>query len=377
MQIEQKRNKNIIPTSVYTLSAEETNQVTTELENLINAAGLTPSASDLTQVRESVKLLGSPKLGAGLSLNTRVLADCYTTVGTPTITDNVISGITTTSFIKSKFTFNNNTPLTDFEIQAKCVRPSTMTERNIAINYETSSGSTSGIGFHGDGRPTWVVGRDSVSGSDKFVTYPNAVTAGVEYYLRGVLKNGTATLYIDSVDGTFSQTATLNVSSCQFSPTVNRGFGIGHSWNNSNTGYVFTESIDLKETFVKVNGKNILYPLGETYLESDFALEQDYQNGTSFCKIFRVRQADGTFRHYCEQGGRAEYSNSTTVNVTFLQSFKETDYFVTCSSILGASLSSTGYSFQNSQCANLSVSGFTTYVTNNFPKTWYACGYID
>lgn len=96
---------------------------------------------------------------------------------------------------------------------------------------------------------------------------------------------------------------------------------------------------------------------------------ETYNNGTSWYRVW----SDG----WCEQGGRAEYSSSNTVSVSFLKQFKDTNFFVNCSSILGASLTSSGYSFQNSQCANLSVSGFTTYVTNNYPKTWYACGYIN
>lgn len=54
MEIEQKANKVIRPASIYTLSAEETNQITTELQNVITAGGLTPSNSTLTQVRDAI-----------------------------------------------------------------------------------------------------------------------------------------------------------------------------------------------------------------------------------------------------------------------------------------------------------------------------------
>lgn len=54
MKIEQKANKVIRPASIYTLSAEETNQITTELQNVITAGGLTPSNSTLTQVRDAI-----------------------------------------------------------------------------------------------------------------------------------------------------------------------------------------------------------------------------------------------------------------------------------------------------------------------------------
>lgn len=55
MHIEQKQNKIFKPQSIYTLAAEESNQVTTEIENQITAGGLTPSSSSLTQLRDSIK----------------------------------------------------------------------------------------------------------------------------------------------------------------------------------------------------------------------------------------------------------------------------------------------------------------------------------
>lgn len=57
MHIEQKQNRIYRPQSNTTLSAEESNQVTTELENLITEGGLTPNAGTLTQVKDSVTAL--------------------------------------------------------------------------------------------------------------------------------------------------------------------------------------------------------------------------------------------------------------------------------------------------------------------------------
>ena len=58
MYIEQKQDRILKPHSVYTKSAQEDNQITTELLNLITEAGLTPSADDLTQVKTAVLSLG-------------------------------------------------------------------------------------------------------------------------------------------------------------------------------------------------------------------------------------------------------------------------------------------------------------------------------
>lgn len=57
MFIEQKQDRIFKPTSIYTLSAEETNQQNTELQGLITHAGLVPSDQDLTQVAQAIDAL--------------------------------------------------------------------------------------------------------------------------------------------------------------------------------------------------------------------------------------------------------------------------------------------------------------------------------
>lgn len=59
MNIEQKQNRNIFPTSIYTFSAEELNQIVNELQHIIDVAGLTKDASDSTQVLQSLRLIFS------------------------------------------------------------------------------------------------------------------------------------------------------------------------------------------------------------------------------------------------------------------------------------------------------------------------------
>lgn len=59
MDIEQKQNKNIFPTSIYTFSAEELNQIVNELQYIIDTAGLTKDASDSTQVLQALRLIFS------------------------------------------------------------------------------------------------------------------------------------------------------------------------------------------------------------------------------------------------------------------------------------------------------------------------------
>lgn len=64
MNVEQKQNKIIRPKSIYTMSAEEQNQITSELQNLIAEGGLTPSENDLTQVKNAVKNIADQSAAA-------------------------------------------------------------------------------------------------------------------------------------------------------------------------------------------------------------------------------------------------------------------------------------------------------------------------
>lgn len=117
MYIEQKQDKILRPTSIYTRSAQEDNQITTELQNLITAAGLTPSADTLTQVKTAVEILsGGSANKANINLDnltddakipvTNMLTGIYdtvgyTVVGTPTISNGIASGFSRNAYVKT------------------------------------------------------------------------------------------------------------------------------------------------------------------------------------------------------------------------------------------------------------------------------------
>lgn len=62
MKIDQKQNARIMPPSNTTLTAEEMNQLTTEIQNVILEAGLTPSPDDLTQLTQAIKILAQRQI---------------------------------------------------------------------------------------------------------------------------------------------------------------------------------------------------------------------------------------------------------------------------------------------------------------------------
>ncbi len=57
MNVEPKSNKNIFPTSIYTFSAEELNQITAELQHIISEGGVTASSGDTTQVLAALRVI--------------------------------------------------------------------------------------------------------------------------------------------------------------------------------------------------------------------------------------------------------------------------------------------------------------------------------
>lgn len=112
MEIEQKRNKIFRTQSVYTFSAEEINQVSAELQNVITEGGLVPSASDTTQVKTAIRnMIGTggdfiPDYSAGITISTTTytaptdgMISTFGRIESITITEEIkINGITVSEF---------------------------------------------------------------------------------------------------------------------------------------------------------------------------------------------------------------------------------------------------------------------------------------
>lgn len=103
MNIEQKQNKIIRPTSIYTMSAEEQNQITSELQNLIAGGGLTPSKNDLTQVKTAVKNIADQSAAA-------IGARAVTALGTITQTTALDTNTNYTATVSGSAAFTLPTP---------------------------------------------------------------------------------------------------------------------------------------------------------------------------------------------------------------------------------------------------------------------------
>lgn len=182
MYIEQKQDKIYKPTSVFTRSAAEDNQVTTELQGLISEGGLTPSSSDLTQVKNAVKnlidaatpIMTTTQLGVGKPDGTTIVADANGTLSVSTSAASAntdLSNLTATG--ESHFANPNlsNLTTTGKQTVASFAAPDYSAGISVTSGYVAAydcifvpmlSGNPAGMTIYVD---NIAVGREGISGS--------------------------------------------------------------------------------------------------------------------------------------------------------------------------------------------------------------------
>lgn len=107
-------------------------------------------------------------------------------------------------------------------------------------------------------------------------------------------------------------------------------------------------------------------------LEQVHVVVETYRNDTSWYRVW----SDG----WCEQGGVIEpqATNPTTVTITFLKSFVDTNYHITKSILLGSSASGS-WNIQYTEFLTKTTQNCSTWMsTSNYNQkaTWIASGYI-
>ena len=96
---------------------------------------------------------------------------------------------------------------------------------------------------------------------------------------------------------------------------------------------------------------------------------ETYVNGTSWYRVY----SDG----WCEQGGYYKNSSASTKNFTFLKSFINNNYYLSCSATCTEN-GTTDHQESMNEFVSRTVDGFSKYLwgnNNNF--YWKACGYIE
>ena len=179
----------------------------------------------------------------------------YTKVGNPTIVDGVASGFSADNYIKTSSSIDVNYNIVNgFDLQTRIKIPSYRT--GLAIHYFTGSGGvSSGLSINGAGKVYWMIGRDDTSETNISIGGGNTTTIQLDtyYYIRLKISNKIATLYT-SIDGALWNTeSTLDMTEMVIKTYYNRPFGFGHAGTSTNNNYIFNGSIDLNNTYIKVN----------------------------------------------------------------------------------------------------------------------------
>lgn len=182
-----------------------------------------------------------------------------TTVGSPTITNGVVSSMTTSNYVKLSQTFNSS-ELTEAQIVFSTGSNITTAQ---GLFLGTISDNTSSLGIYNGG--LYLINKVANS-------YPSYVSLGLpleintKYYFK-FTQNGTSIIPYLSTDGeTYNQGTRVTRSK-------NFGVFIGYGLSNDLTNTPMLGTIDLNESYIKINNK--LWWRG-TIIETQQATQSDY-----------------------------------------------------------------------------------------------------
>ena len=162
----------------------------------------------------------------------------YTVVGSPTITDGVASGFSSSNYLELSQQANNSIP---FEMVV-CFAANSVTTTNNGFVICAVGDAQMYINTHSQ------LGVKYSTGSNKWITEPTILSANTKYWGKFTY-DGTQVGISISTDGTQFTTPTTQENNPRDRATASR-FGFPYS------GYqLFDGSIDLNNTYIKVNGK--------------------------------------------------------------------------------------------------------------------------
>lgn len=171
----------------------------------------------------------------------------YTVVGNPTITDNVVSGFSSSDYLRLNIINNDIIKanyLTNFEFQVKAILPNSF-DKEQQIIYVPYRGVLSGFTIRENGKIRWYA-----MGGINVITSSTTFTGGTTIWIKGTVKNSVATLY-SSIDGiNWINEGSVTFTNFEYTALIPVRIGVD---GQTTPGSIFNGSIDLNETYIKIN----------------------------------------------------------------------------------------------------------------------------
>ena len=189
----------------------------------------------------------------------------FNVIGSPTINNDtmVVSNFSTSNYLQLQTPFNPGNDI--WEIVFKVKTPETLSTVEIYGNYGGSFQNSPQVGITSGNVWSMYIPANPIiqgflaSGTGTYVIQPNT------FYWVKLYYTGTHYKLDYSLDGT-NYTNDISVAETGTMGVGSQGFNIGfNNWSSSATSY-WTGSIDLSESYIKVNGTDLWIPsITETY----------------------------------------------------------------------------------------------------------------
>ena len=183
----------------------------------------------------------------------------YTIVGSPTIVDNVVSGFSSDDYLVTTQQFSSISP-EKLELQAKFTPTNLNNTYQYIVSYQTTgglNGGKSGFRINSNNRLQYKVSYYSDGSGDLLITSSANIQVNSSIIAKGYyIGDGVYGLDVSTDDGNTWLTDTVTIDGSK-TIELNSSYGayIGRTSTAGTDINVFSGSIDLKHTYIIVNGQ--------------------------------------------------------------------------------------------------------------------------
>lgn len=222
-----------------------------------------------TTINADVLLSDIAEAGTGINIQNQSVQTHYTVVGSPTIVDYIANDFNSSNYITG-LSFDDGQ---DFELVTKIKNNSSYSSFCHLIG--TTSSNSNGLYIGIDGSNCWHLnvgnGSSWAGGGDTVIP----VSANVDYWVKCTRVGNVVSLETSTDNQTWTQVASITTS---YSTTGTLSIGANSSGGDS----AGLTSIDLKETYIKVNGDYLwraVVPTGKATISSNIVLSDIAEAG--------------------------------------------------------------------------------------------------